>query len=297
VVADMIGAFMSILNIQITNASLLDIEGGIGTGTDNGAWISTSYLIGEIVVIPLTHYLGHVQHYNAEQIGKALAWTGLPQLALIPFVPLLMKRFGARWFGIFGISIFAGSCFMNTTLSPDTAGDQLLLPNLIRALGQALVLTPITAVTTVGIAPFRQRRRDSATCWKGRRRRPQSVTLYREEVRERIAAMTDYFLAHGVSDPAAAQHQAIVALGRIVRRQALLMGFSDTFAVIGVVLALAVVCLFFARDARPGAASGGAHRGSASYSFARGGGTSFVPSSRQHFRAPRGGKGGLPAHR
>ena len=52
--AGMIGAFMAILNIQITNASLLDIEGGIGTGVDNGAWISTSYLIGEIVVIPLT---------------------------------------------------------------------------------------------------------------------------------------------------------------------------------------------------------------------------------------------------
>ena len=35
--AGMIGAFMAILNIQITNASLLDIEGGIGTGVDNGA--------------------------------------------------------------------------------------------------------------------------------------------------------------------------------------------------------------------------------------------------------------------
>ena len=56
----MIGAFMAILNIQITNASLLDIEGGIGTGVDNGSWISTSYLIGEIVVIPLTDYLSRV---------------------------------------------------------------------------------------------------------------------------------------------------------------------------------------------------------------------------------------------
>jgi DHA2 family multidrug resistance protein len=44
VLASMIGAFMAILNIQINNASLLDIEGGIGTGVDNGAWISTSYL-------------------------------------------------------------------------------------------------------------------------------------------------------------------------------------------------------------------------------------------------------------
>src|SRR5689334_24134791 len=58
--AAMIGAFMAILNIQITNASLLNIEGGIGTGVDNGSWISTSYLIGEIIVIPLTDYLSRV---------------------------------------------------------------------------------------------------------------------------------------------------------------------------------------------------------------------------------------------
>ena len=43
VLAAMIGSFMAILNIQITNASLLNIEGGIGTGVDNGSWISTSY--------------------------------------------------------------------------------------------------------------------------------------------------------------------------------------------------------------------------------------------------------------
>ena len=56
VTAGLLGAFMAVLNIQITNASLLDIEGGIGTGVDNGAWISTSYLIGEIIVIPLTDF-------------------------------------------------------------------------------------------------------------------------------------------------------------------------------------------------------------------------------------------------
>ncbi len=70
ILAGMIGAFMAILNIQITNASLLDIEGGIGTGVDNGAWISTSYLIGEIVVIPLTSYLSRVFSFRAYMIGS-----------------------------------------------------------------------------------------------------------------------------------------------------------------------------------------------------------------------------------
>ena len=48
-----LGAFMAVLNIQIVNASLADIQGAIGAGIDDGGWISTSYLIAEIVVIPL----------------------------------------------------------------------------------------------------------------------------------------------------------------------------------------------------------------------------------------------------
>jgi DHA2 family multidrug resistance protein len=69
--------------------------------------------------------------------------------------------------------------------------------------------------------------------------------------------MTDFFLAHGVPDPAAARHQAIVALGNAVKRQALVMGFSDTFAVIGVVLVLAAVAVAFTRRVK--ASGAGAH--------------------------------------
>jgi DHA2 family multidrug resistance protein len=67
--------------------------------------------------------------------------------------------------------------------------------------------------------------------------------------------MTDFFLAHGVPDPAAARRQAIIALGKAVKHQALVMGFSDTFAVIGVVLVLAALAVTLTRKAK---ASGGA---------------------------------------
>src|SRR5258706_6534455 len=76
ILAAMIGAFMAILNIQITNASLLNIEGGIGTGVDNGSWISTSYLIGEIVVIPLTDYLSRVFSVRRIMLGHATLFAG-----------------------------------------------------------------------------------------------------------------------------------------------------------------------------------------------------------------------------
>ena len=71
VLAAMIGSFMAILNIQITNASLLNIEGGIGTGVDNGSWISTSYLIGEIIVIPLTDYLSRVFSFRRYMLASS----------------------------------------------------------------------------------------------------------------------------------------------------------------------------------------------------------------------------------
>jgi DHA2 family multidrug resistance protein len=108
-------------------------------------------LFGTVFILP--QYLGQVQRYNAEQIGNVLAWTGLPQLLLIPLVPLLMKRFDARYSAAFGIALFAISSFMNLTLSPDSAGDQLLIPNIVRAIGQALIITPLSSITTGGIAP------------------------------------------------------------------------------------------------------------------------------------------------
>src|ERR1700729_3635973 len=55
-----IGAFIAVLNIQITNASLPDIQGAIGAGIDDGGWISTAYLVAEIVVIPLSGWLAQV---------------------------------------------------------------------------------------------------------------------------------------------------------------------------------------------------------------------------------------------
>src|SRR5690348_17367550 len=60
VVGATLGAFMAVLNIQIVNASLANIQGAIGAGIDDGGWISTSYLIAEIVVIPLSGWLAQV---------------------------------------------------------------------------------------------------------------------------------------------------------------------------------------------------------------------------------------------
>jgi DHA2 family multidrug resistance protein len=249
-----------------------------GFGTLSAIFLGFA-LFGTVYLLPA--YLGQVQHYNAEQIGTVLAWTGLPQLLLIPLVPKLMQRFDVRYIAFTGMSLFALSAFMNTTMSLDYAGDQLFVPNIIRAIGQALTLAPLSAISLGSVAPQDAAAASGisnmmrnlggavgtallATIVTKREQFHsniigQSVDLGREEVRSRIAQMTNYFLAHGVTDPAAAHQQAIIALGNAVKQQALVMGFSDTFAVVGVVLIIAGIAILLTGKPKAGAAAGGGH--------------------------------------
>ncbi|MBV8700140.1 MAG: multidrug efflux MFS transporter [Bradyrhizobium sp.] len=249
-----------------------------GMGTLSAVFLGFA-LFGSIYLLPA--YLGQVQRYNAEQIGAVLAWTGLPQLLLIPLVPKLMQRFDARYIAATGIGLFAVSAFMNTTMSLDYSGDQFFIPNIVRAIGQALTLAPLSAVSLGSVAPqdapaasgISNMMRNLggaigtavlATIVTKREQFHsniigQSVDLGREEVRSRIAEVTNYFLSHGVSDPAAAHHQAIIALGNIVKRQALVLGYSDTFAVLGVVLILSGIAILLTKKPASAAGGSGAH--------------------------------------
>jgi DHA2 family multidrug resistance protein len=218
-------------------------------------------LYGSVFILPV--YLSRMQGYNAEQIGMVLAWTGLPQLVLIPLVPQLMRRFDARLVIGIGLALFAGSNFMNIFITPDYATDQLFWPNIVRAIGQALVFAPLSAVATAGIEPenagsasglFNMMRNLGGafgiamlqTILTKREQYHssvlmQSVSLFEQATRTRIEKLTQVFISHGVADHAEATHRAIVAIGRIVQKQAYLLAFSDTFFILGAALVVALI--------------------------------------------------------
>src|SRR6202035_2459266 len=60
VVAGALGALMATLDISITNSALPQIQGEIGATGTEGTWISTGYLMSEIVMIPLAAWLTRV---------------------------------------------------------------------------------------------------------------------------------------------------------------------------------------------------------------------------------------------
>ncbi len=77
VVGSTIGAFLAILNIQVVGASLADIQGGIGAGLDDGGWITTSYLVAEIIVIPLSAWLANIFSLRTYLLGSTVVFLGL----------------------------------------------------------------------------------------------------------------------------------------------------------------------------------------------------------------------------
>ncbi|MGQ9370733.1 DHA2 family efflux MFS transporter permease subunit [Azospirillum sp. ST 5-10] len=235
-------------------------------------------LYGSVFVLPV--YLARIQDYNAEQIGAVLAWTGLPQLLLIPLVPRLMARFDARLLIAVGFALFAASAFMNTTMTADHAADQLLLPNIVRAVGQALVFAPLSVVATAGID------RENAGSASGlfnmmrnlggavgiallqtvltKREQfhsnilSQAVSLFDPATVARVDQLTRHFQSRGFPDPIDAGRRAYAAIGAVIRQQAFVMAFSDVFFLLGIALTVALgASLLLRKPASAGAA--GAH--------------------------------------
>lgn len=224
-------------------------------------------LYGTIFLIPL--YLGTVQGYSPLQIGEVLAWVGLPQFIIFPFLPFLMKRFDQRLLVCVGCLIFAVSCFMNTVMSPDTAGDQMMFANIVRAFGQPFTIVPVTGLAVAMLAPkdaasgsaifniFRNiggsfgiallstlvtRREQFHDLRIG-----ETVTIYSPQTQARIAAVQQTFVAKGF-DAVTALKQTYGVIKSITTRDAFVMAFNDAFLVIAIGLLVAAGAIWFCKS-------------------------------------------------
>ncbi len=55
-----VGMFMAILDIQIVSSSLSEIQAGLAASADEISWVQTSYLIAEVIMIPLSGFLSRL---------------------------------------------------------------------------------------------------------------------------------------------------------------------------------------------------------------------------------------------
>jgi len=249
---------------------------GLGTC---GNFIFGFSMFGWIYLVP--QYLSRMQGYSSQQIGGVMIWLGLPQLLLIPFIPKVMQRVDTRRLVVVGYMLFIAGSLLAMRLSDDFSGPQFLSSSLVRALAQVLTMAPLSAIAIAGIehehagsasALFNAMRNMGGAVgiamiqtFLTKREQFHSailssqVTLLDESTRQRIEHLAGYFLSSGVSDSSTAYREAVVAVGRGIRHQAFLFGFSDTIIMQSAVLGLGLAAVLFLRKVSQVSAGGQGH--------------------------------------
>lgn len=221
-------------------------------------------LYGSIYLMPT--YLAQMQGYSPLQIGQVLVWLGLPQLLIIPFVPKLMQKFDPRLLLGVGLVLFAASSLLSSSMTNLSSGPEFLLSNLVRALGQPLIMVPLSTLTTGDINPEEAAPASSlfnmmrnlggsvgvamASTFLTRReqlhssRIGEAVSMVSPVVQERLNQLTQMFTIKG-ADPTLALQEATKMLDRIVRRESYVQAYNDAFLMLSFVVLLSVIAVVF----------------------------------------------------
>jgi DHA2 family multidrug resistance protein len=75
-----VGLFMAIMDVQIVASSLTQIQGGLSASVDEIAWVQTSYLIADVVMVPLSGMLSRLLSTRVLFVTAALGFTGASAL-------------------------------------------------------------------------------------------------------------------------------------------------------------------------------------------------------------------------
>jgi len=221
-------------------------------------------LYGTVYLVPL--YLAQVQHYSALEIGETLVWVGIPQLFIIPVIPKLMRLLDVRLLIGAGLVLFGISCLMDAFMDINFAMDQFTVSNIVRALGQPLVMIPLLSLATAGLpqaetgsasALFNMMRNLGGSVGIAllstlvtRReqfhsvRIGETVTLLTPRVIARIGSLDAMLRGKGL-DRTTAHSTALTILNGQVQTQSLIMAYSEAFYVVGLIMLGACGALIF----------------------------------------------------
>lgn len=135
---------MAILDIQVTNASLLNITDSLNIDLSDAGWISTAYLIAEIVIIPLTAFMSKsvgLRRYLtwncagfliasvlcgfSWSLGSMIFWRALQGFTggtLIPLALQIILKLMPEKDRHIGLTIFGLTVTLAPTLGPSLGG-------------------------------------------------------------------------------------------------------------------------------------------------------------------------------
>ena len=118
VIAGALGALIASLDISIVNSALPTIQGEVGASGTEGTWISTGYLVSEVVMIPLSAWLTRVFGLRTLLLGCAGLFTLFSMVCGVAhdLPTMILGRVGQGFFG--GALIPTAQTIVRTRLPP-----------------------------------------------------------------------------------------------------------------------------------------------------------------------------------
>ncbi|TKI03355.1 MDR family MFS transporter [Martelella alba] len=209
------------------------------------------------VIYLLPQFLSGVAGYNALQSGDVLLISGIPSLMMMPILPRLLGTVDARLLVITGIVLFAVSCFLDTSLTAQSAGNDFFWSQLLRGAGQIMAMMPLNQASMAAVGDGDVA--DAAGLYNMMRNLGGSVglalmgvfidrqtKLHSDIIRESVTANSPlansrlsgntalFFSEHG--DLLHAKMQALAQLANEIALQASVMTYSESFYMLGIAL-------------------------------------------------------------
>ncbi|MDU2938905.1 MAG: MDR family MFS transporter [Enterobacteriaceae bacterium] len=219
----------------------------------------------------LPQFLSGIADYNPQQSGMVLLISGIPSLLLMPVLPRMLGKVDIRLLVISGILLFAWSCFLDSSLTAQSNGDDFFWSQVLRGAGQIMAMLPLNLASMAAVRT--EEAADAAGLYNMVRNLGGSVGLaligifidrqsklhddvIRESVTanstlasERLAENSAAFLSQ-TSDTSYASLQSLAQLTQQIQQQALVMTYSETFYLLGFALLCCVPLAFLLRSPR-----------------------------------------------
>ncbi len=217
-------------------------------------------------VYSLSIYLSQIQNYNSIQIGEVMMWIGIPQLLVMPMMPMLIQKIDSRVLVMVGLLFFAFSNLMNSGLNIDYSGEHFRWSLIFRAIGQPLFMIPLSSIGMAKILPSESG--SAASIYNVMRNiggsigialsgtflisrtgekfneLSQNLSLSNPAATERLVGIQRYFMQQGF-DSEKAKLQALQLLKNLAQRESVIYSFSEIFYLFFVGLLVCFVLIFF----------------------------------------------------
>ncbi len=229
-------------------------------------------LYGLTFLLPI--FLARVRGYDALEIGNTVYVAGVFMMLAAPIVGSLAPKIDPRLLIAFGLALFALSCFQLVPVTREWAYWELFVSQALRGFAMMFCMVP-SSVLALGTLPHERVKNASGlfnltrnlggafglailTTVLNKRtdlhiaRLHEAVNWASSAATEALSTLTNAFSTVPGAD---ASQQALMTLQNMVRREALIMGFSDVFLILAVLFAATVLLVPLARKPRPDAAA------------------------------------------